>query len=113
MTDDVGAHYAHKVFRSSFTHRYLTCASGGCNALRLQRNASLSLRAFLSLTHGACTCAQVFDLSKHKPHNVLSRMWANFDAAEASGDPAARIYQKRLRILVAGGDGTIAWWVGL
>ena len=55
----------------------------------------------------------MFDLSKHKPHNVLSRMWANFDAAEASGDPAARIYQKRLRILVAGGDGTIAWWVGL
>ena len=51
----------------------------------------------------------MFDLSKHKPRKVLSGMWANFDAAEAAGDLAARIYQSRLRILVAGGDGTIAW----
>jgi diacylglycerol kinase (ATP) len=51
----------------------------------------------------------VFDLSKHKPDKVLSRMWDNFHAAEVAGDHAARTYQSRLRILVAGGDGTIAW----
>ncbi|GAX75477.1 hypothetical protein CEUSTIGMA_g2920.t1 [Chlamydomonas eustigma] len=56
--------------------------------------------------------AQVFDLSTSKPRDVLTKMWANFDAAEAAGDHAARVYQKRLRILVAGGDGTIAWVMG-
>ncbi len=54
---------------------------------------------------------QVFDLSSNKPRDVLLKMWANFEAAEAAGDIEARIYQSRLRILVAGGDGTIAWLV--
>lgn len=57
--------------------------------------------------------SQVFDLSKDKPDQVLKRLWANFDAADKAGDKSARRYQRRLRIVVAGGDGTIAWWVGL
>jgi hypothetical protein len=53
----------------------------------------------------------VFDLSKHKPDVVLRRLWSNLEAAIQAGDSAAKTYRERLRILVAGGDGTIAWWV--
>lgn len=52
---------------------------------------------------------QVFDLSQDKPDKVLSRLWDNFSKATQSGDSAAEVFQSRLRILVAGGDGTITW----
>ncbi|KAL6765054.1 ATP-NAD kinase-like domain-containing protein [Haematococcus lacustris] len=55
---------------------------------------------------------QVFDLSKHKPDSVLASLWANFDAQERAGDPHAKTLRERLRVLVAGGDGTIAWVLG-
>ncbi|MEW5309996.1 MAG: hypothetical protein WDW38_001832 [Sanguina aurantia] len=53
--------------------------------------------------------AQVFDLSTHRPDRVLARMWENLRVMEAGGHARARILRSKLRILVAGGDGTIAW----
>lgn len=51
-------------------------------------------------------CLQVFELGKYKPDAVLEKMWDNF-AADGSED-ALRM-QRRLRIIAAGGDGTVAW----
>ena len=53
--------------------------------------------------------AQVYDLSSHRPDKVLTRLWDNFEAAKKAGDTTTSEYQRRLRILVCGGDGTIAW----
>uniref|UniRef100_A0A7S0RL32 Diacylglycerol kinase n=1 Tax=Chlamydomonas leiostraca TaxID=1034604 RepID=A0A7S0RL32_9CHLO len=56
--------------------------------------------------------AQVYDLSEYRPDKVLAKLWDNLKEAEAGGDRAARVYRERLRVLVAGGDGTIAWVMG-
>lgn len=48
----------------------------------------------------------MFDLGKFKPDKVLETMWANFATATT---PEAASVQKRLRIVAAGGDGTVAW----
>jgi diacylglycerol kinase family enzyme len=72
---------------------------------------------------------QVFDLSKHKPNEVLETMWRNFDEHDAAereqrgkagkgaqdssqdeGDmTTAAKMRGRLRVVAAGGDGTVAW----
>lgn len=49
---------------------------------------------------------QVFDLEKHRPDKVLKQLWANF---EELGSTDAEHLRSNLRILTAGGDGTVAW----
>eukprot|EP00887_Chlorella_sp_A99_P001396 scaffold8.g1396.t1 len=56
--------------------------------------------------------AQVFDVSESRPGPVLERLWANLREREAAGDAAAAHVRARLRVLVAGGDGTITWVLG-
>lgn len=49
---------------------------------------------------------QVFDLSKHAPDKVLRQLWDNFTDG---GTSDADHLRTSLRILTAGGDGTVAW----
>jgi diacylglycerol kinase (ATP) len=51
----------------------------------------------------------VYDLHDYRPADVLTRIWENLGEAEARGDPRAKYYRESLRILAAGGDGTVAW----
>ncbi|KAL4424008.1 hypothetical protein ABPG75_001309 [Micractinium tetrahymenae] len=53
--------------------------------------------------------AQVFDLAESRPAPVLRTIWDNLLAAEARGDPLAGHIRRSLRILAAGGDGTVTW----
>lgn len=53
-----------------------------------------------------------FDVTEHRPHAVLSALWSNLTAAEEGGDPEAAYIRQNLRILVAGGDGTVTWVLG-
>lgn len=60
--------------------------------------------------------SQVFDLTDVRPDDVLRKMWANFaaevaveDAVGGRSGPRAETIQTRLRIIAAGGDGTVAW----
>jgi Diacylglycerol kinase catalytic domain len=60
---------------------------------------------------------QVFDLAVHKPHEVLEMLWANFakyekqESEEHKGDGSKSVaaLRERLRVVAAGGDGTVAW----
>ena len=47
---------------------------------------------------------QVFDLGDHRPDEVLEQVWENFDKEDDS-----QKYRDRLRLVAAGGDGTVAW----
>ncbi|XP_030546307.1 diacylglycerol kinase 5-like isoform X2 [Rhodamnia argentea] len=56
---------------------------------------------------------QVFDLGQESPDKVLSRIYTNLEKLKLEGnEPAARI-QETLKIIVAGGDGTAGWLLGV
>ncbi|XP_042519804.1 diacylglycerol kinase 5 [Macadamia integrifolia] len=56
---------------------------------------------------------QVFDLGEETPDQVLRRIYVNLEKLKLSGDDFAAEIQKRLRLIVAGGDGTASWLLGV
>ncbi|XP_020549385.1 diacylglycerol kinase 5 [Sesamum indicum] len=56
---------------------------------------------------------QVFDLGDEAPDKVLSRLFVNLERLKNNGDQFALILEKKLRIIVAGGDGTAGWLLGV
>ncbi|CAL8139901.1 unnamed protein product [Prunus armeniaca] len=56
---------------------------------------------------------QVFDLGEETPDKVLSRIYANLEKLKQNGDGFATKIQEKLRIIVAGGDGTAGWLLGV
>lgn len=56
---------------------------------------------------------QVFDLSKQAPDKVLHKLYGNLEKLKSIGDDLAADIQKKLRLIVAGGDGTASWLLGV
>ncbi|KAK4384609.1 Diacylglycerol kinase [Sesamum angolense] len=56
---------------------------------------------------------QVFDLGDEAPDKVLSRLFLNLGRLKNNGNQFALILEKKLRIIVAGGDGTAGWLLGV
>ena len=56
----------------------------------------------------------MFDLQDEecRPARVLRRVWDNLEAAEGAGDRKAAYFKRNLRVIAAGGDGTVAWILG-
>jgi diacylglycerol kinase family enzyme len=51
---------------------------------------------------------QVLDLGETPPDKALEKIWENLDA-QAATNPNAYQVRERLRLIAAGGDGTVAW----
>ncbi|KAI4333745.1 hypothetical protein L6164_018515 [Bauhinia variegata] len=56
---------------------------------------------------------QVFDLGEKAPDKVLHQLYLTLETLKYRGDNLAAEIQKRLRIIVAGGDGTASWLLGV
>lgn len=52
-----------------------------------------------------------FDMTQYRPDIVLKEFWMTLNHYEAD-DPDARYIRNNLRILVAGGDGSVTWVLG-
>ncbi|KAM1010081.1 hypothetical protein ACFX2J_045314 [Malus domestica] len=57
--------------------------------------------------------SQVYDLGQEAPDKVLCRIYANLEKLKRNGDKFATKIQEKLRIIVAGGDGTAGWLLGV
>ncbi|KAL8511079.1 hypothetical protein ACS0TY_017774 [Phlomoides rotata] len=56
---------------------------------------------------------QVFDLGEESPDSVLRRIFLNLERLKKNGDEFAPKLEQKLRIIVAGGDGTAGWLLGV
>ncbi|KAK2984729.1 hypothetical protein RJ640_004554, partial [Escallonia rubra] len=56
---------------------------------------------------------QVVDLGENTPDKVLHQLYLNLEKQKNSGDSASFEIQRRLRLIVAGGDGTAGWLLGV
>ncbi|KAK2975950.1 hypothetical protein RJ640_013442 [Escallonia rubra] len=56
---------------------------------------------------------QVVDLRENAPDKVLHQLYVNLERHKKSGDKMSFEIQKRLRLIVAGGDGTVNWLLGV
>uniref|UniRef100_A0A453FPK7 DAGKc domain-containing protein n=1 Tax=Aegilops tauschii subsp. strangulata TaxID=200361 RepID=A0A453FPK7_AEGTS len=57
--------------------------------------------------------AQVFDLLDETPDKVLHKLYNNVERLKRDGDTLASEIHRRLRLIVAGGDGTAGWLLGV
>ncbi|KAL2457217.1 Diacylglycerol kinase 4 [Forsythia ovata] len=55
---------------------------------------------------------QVFDLSSVKPHEFVQYGLACLEKFASLGDSCAKETREKLRVVVAGGDGTVGWVLG-
>ncbi|XP_044502079.1 diacylglycerol kinase 5-like [Mangifera indica] len=56
---------------------------------------------------------QVFDVEEEKPDTALRKIYLNLEKLKAKGDQYAAQIEEKLRIIVAGGDGTAGWLLGV
>lgn len=56
---------------------------------------------------------QVFDLGEQAPDKVLRTVYANLESLNVRGDEFAKEIRERLKLIVAGGDGTAGWLLGV
>lgn len=56
---------------------------------------------------------QVIDLGEESPDSVLRRVYRNIEKLKSCGDDFAPKLASKLRIIVAGGDGTAGWILGV
>ncbi|KAL6975751.1 Diacylglycerol kinase [Sarracenia purpurea var. burkii] len=81
---------------------FINSKSGG----RMGQDLLITCRSLLNKN-------QVFDLLEEAPDDVFHGLYLNLEKLKLNGDELAPKIQERLRIIVAGGDGTVGWLLGV
>ncbi|KAG8078155.1 hypothetical protein GUJ93_ZPchr0007g6204 [Zizania palustris] len=81
---------------------FINTKSGG----QLGRDLIITYRKLLNHS-------QVFDLLEEAPDKVLHKLYGNLERLKRNGDTLAGQIHRRLRLIVAGGDGTAGWLLGV
>ncbi|XP_068650322.1 diacylglycerol kinase 1-like [Aristolochia californica] len=76
------------------------------------RSGGLTCVFPLAFNPGECNF-QVFDLGDEAPDKVLHKLYHNLETLKSCNDDFASEIQKRLKLIVAGGDGTASWLLGV
>ncbi|XP_068668372.1 diacylglycerol kinase 1-like [Aristolochia californica] len=67
----------------------------------------------LATYRGLLNNSQVFDLGDEAPDKVLHKIYHNLEVLKSYNDNFVSEIQRRLKLIVAGGDGTASWLLGV
>ncbi|KAL3363984.1 hypothetical protein AABB24_012960 [Solanum stoloniferum] len=114
------------IHRDFYIPTYILAPNASSNSLRLPDVPTCPVLVFVNSKSGGqlggellrtfrhlLNKYQVFDLGEEAPDSVLRRLYLNIERLKGNGDQFAGEIEERMRIIVAGGDGTAGWLLGV
>nr|AAG23128.1 calmodulin-binding diacylglycerol kinase [Solanum lycopersicum] len=124
MADSESEH--NNIHRDFYIPTYILAPNASSNSLRLPDVPTCPVLVFVNSKSGGqlggellrtfrhlLNKYQVFDLGDEAPDSVLRRLYLNIERLKGNGDHFAAEIEERMKIIVAGGDGTAGWLLGV
>ncbi|CAN4103388.1 unnamed protein product [Withania somnifera] len=114
------------IHRDFYIPTYILAQNASSNSMRLPDAPTCPVLVFINSKSGGqlggellrtfrhlLNKHQVFDLGEEAPDSALRRLYLNIERLKSNGDQFATEVEQRMRIIVAGGDGTAGWLLGV
>ncbi|KAK4368514.1 hypothetical protein RND71_012306 [Anisodus tanguticus] len=123
---DSESEMSNNIHRDFYIPTYILAPGASSNSIRLPDVPTCPVLVFINSNSGGqlggellrtfrhlLNKYQVFDLGEEAPDSVLRRLYLNIGRLKSNGDQFAAEIEERMRIIVAGGDGTAGWLLGV